>query len=572
MGATRELFPRRGVVAGVASTVVISLAALTSGLAPAVADPSSPRRPDVSSPTTGPDVSSPTTTVLETPEPKVATPQETTRAVEVPSATTQPEPKPTQTPAPAADAPVARTPVEVPSSTAAPKPVGTPPAEPSPEVIASPTTVAPKPVTTTTTDVPTPTRSTSTKATEASTPASAPTSAPVSAPAETPTATPGPRPARPGDRPTPSEAAVAEPATVAPAAQTPAQESAAPETTASVAVDATPTLTAKPSANETSSAVAKAARPIETVRPQTLDAPEADVELARNAKPVEEKPDPAPAHDIAALAVSLNVTNRNDNRIDDRDDNRDWNRPDFQRRDQGLDWDRKVRQWRPEWVQYDEYYRPMIFNPYREPVRVVYIYQNSPRIVQINPLQRVIMYAADLAAYSFTAVVVNAVNTAVNVAVGSFFGGGYIPAVGMPLPPPPPPVLRYDNVPVQVRYSSAVYQPFRVQRVVDVGDDSRYGERKVLLDGVTPAWGVWTQSGTGERQFEVHRTQQFPGLDDPREAPLPGDYRMQLVSDSAADTGLDRNQVYLIAAAVACSVLSLGAVGLVVLMGRRRGM
>jgi hypothetical protein len=35
---------------------------------------------------------------------------------------------------------------------------------------------------------------------------------------------------------------------------------------------------------------------------------------------------------------------------------------------------------------------------------------------------------------------------------------------------------------------------------------------------------------------------------------------------------LDRNQVYLIAAAVACSVLSLGAVGLVVLMGRRRGM
>jgi hypothetical protein len=220
----------------------------------------------------------------------------------------------------------------------------------------------------------------------------------------------------------------------------------------------------------------------------------------------------------------------------------------------------------------------MIFNPYRDPVRVVYMYQNSPRIVQINPLQRVIMYAADLAAYSFTAVVVNALNTAVNVAVGSFFGGGYIPAIGLAPPPPPPPVLRYDNVPVQVRYSSAVYEPFRVQRVVDVGDDTRYGERKVLLDGVTPAWGVWTQSGSGERQFEVHRTQQFPGLDDPREAPLPGDYRMQLVSGSTADTAsaadsaLDRNQVYLIAAAVACSVLSLGAVGLVVLMGRRRGM
>ena len=67
---------------------------------------------------------------------------------------------------------------------------------------------------------------------------------------------------------------------------------------------------------------------------------------------------------------------------------------------------------------------------------------------------------AQFAAYSFTALVdtpanlVNAaVDTALNVAVGSFFGGGYIPAVGLPLPPPPPPVLRYDNVPVLVRYS-----------------------------------------------------------------------------------------------------------------------
>jgi hypothetical protein len=321
-----------------------------------------------------------------------------------------------------------------------------------------------------------------------------------------------------------------------------------------------------PSGTETASTAIKAARPIETVRPQTLDAPEPDVELARNAKPIEQQPEPAPQQDIAALAVSLNVTHRDDRQY------RDFDRPDFRAR--GLDWDRTVRQWRPEWVQYDEYYRPIIVNPYRDPVRVVYVYQNSPRIVTINPLQRVVLYAAELAAYSFTAVVVNALNTAVNVAVGSFFGGGFIPAVGVPLPPPPPPVWRYDNVPVQVRYSRAVYEPFRVQRIVDVGEDTRYGERKVLLDGVTPAWGVWTQNGTGERQFEVHRTQQFPGLDEPREAPLPGDYRMQLVADNATDAsnGLDRNQIYLIAAAVACSLLSLGAVGLVVLMGRRRGM
>ena len=99
-----------------------------------------------------------------------------------------------------------------------------------------------------------------------------------------------------------------------------------------------------------------------------------------------------------------------------------------------------------------------------------------------------------MAAYSFTAVLLSPLNAVLNVAVGSFFGGGFVPAVGLPLPPPPPPVLRYDNVPVQVRYSDAVYQPFRVQRIIDVGDDTVYGERKVLLDGTTPAWGTWTQT------------------------------------------------------------------------------
>ena len=37
-------------------------------------------------------------------------------------------------------------------------------------------------------------------------------------------------------------------------------------------------------------------------------------------------------------------------------------------------------------MQYDEYYRPIIVNPYRERVRIVYIYDNAPRIVWISPL------------------------------------------------------------------------------------------------------------------------------------------------------------------------------------------
>jgi hypothetical protein len=315
---------------------------------------------------------------------------------------------------------------------------------------------------------------------------------------------------------------------------------------------------------------AREVRRIETLKPQTLDAPHADIEVAKAAPPVELKPPPAPAQDVRDLAKVVNVASfQHDNRPDwDRRDNRpDWDHRDDRRDWDRHDWDNRVRQWQPDWVQYDEYYRPVLCNPYHDTVRVVYVYRNQPRIVYIPPMQRIVMEVADLAAYSFTAVVVNAVNTAANVAVGSFFGGGYYPGVGMPPPPPPPPVLRYDNVPVQVRYSDATYQPFRVQRIVDVGDDTQYGEHKVLLDGVTPAWGQWTQNPSGERQFEVHKTQQFPGLDEPREAPLPGDYKMQLVSDQQ---GLDDNTNYLIIAAVTCGVLSLGAVGLSFYIGRRR--
>ena len=343
--------------------------------------------------------------------------------------------------------------------------------------------------------------------------------------------------------------------------------------TASATVTAGSSKSASPST--TGAREAREVRPIELLKPETLTAPVADIATAKAAAAVDVKlPEPAPVHDVADLAKVVNVANfqfdsRADwNRRDDRDnrDNRaDWDRHD--NRPMGRDWDNRVRQWRPDWVQYDDYYRPVMFNPYRDPVRVVYVYRNAPRIVYIPPLQRIVMEVADLAAYSFTAVVVNAVNTAVNVAVGSFFGGGFYPGVGMPLPPPPPPVLSYANVPVQVRYSDAVYQPFRVQRIVDAGDDVQYGERRVLLDGVTPAWGQWTQSPAGERQFEVHRTQQFPGLDEPREAPLPGDYNLQLVNDQK---GLENPNKALTIAAVTCGLLSLGAVGLSIYIGRRR--
>lgn len=317
---------------------------------------------------------------------------------------------------------------------------------------------------------------------------------------------------------------------------------------------------------------------IEKIAPQTLQAPEADVQTALAAKVVEEKPVEAPKQEITDISRIIDLPGRDRDLNANRDPaNRDGQNDNGQNRNgQNNDqvqlaggWDRNVRQWRPDWVQYDEYYRPVLSNPYRDPVRIVYVYQNAPRVVWIPPLQRIVLEVAQYAAYSFTAVVTNAVNQAVNVAVGSFFGGGYFPGVGLPLPPPPPPLVNYSNVPVQVRYPDATYQPFRVNKIVDVGPDPQYGEQKVLLDGVTPAWGQWTQTPSGERSFEVHKTQQFPGLDDPQPGPLPGDYQLTLASDQSP-SGMNKRDVYLIAVAVACGALSIGAVVLAIFMGRRR--
>lgn len=289
-----------------------------------------------------------------------------------------------------------------------------------------------------------------------------------------------------------------------------------------------------------------------------------------SAPAIEEIPQPAAPEAVQEIADTLQLASLS-RQIDVSDD-----RPELAEsnaRPEGREWDRNVRQWDPNWVVYDEYYRPVISNPYREPVKIVYVYENQPRVVIINPLQRVVLEVAQYAAYSFTAVVANTLNTAVNtaaaVAVGSFFGGGYFPGYGAPPPPPPPPVLRYDNVPVQVRYTNATYEPFRVQRIVDVGQDTVYGARKVLLDGVTPAWGEWRQTPTGERMFEINKTQQFPGLEEPSEAPLPGDYKLRLASDESS-TGMDSKTLYMIIAAGVLAAMSVGAVVWSMMLGRRR--
>ena len=294
-----------------------------------------------------------------------------------------------------------------------------------------------------------------------------------------------------------------------------------------------------------------------TETPKLLPVNAQNVELAKQSVPVQQNPNPAPPNEIQRLTNLLtNPTNPTSSTA-----------PSL-----AADQRSAVRQFDPKLVYYDEFYRPIIANPYPDPLQIVYIYQGAPRILVIPPLASSVTELTELGAYSFTAMVLNAVGIPTSVAVGNMMGGGYLPAPGEPPPPPPAPVVPYDNVPVQVQYTNATYQPFVVNRVVDVGDDPVVGERKVLLDGVTPAWGVWTTNSDGQRQFQVHKTQQFPGMDDPPgEGPLPGDYQMQLASSSKpASPGLSTTDLLLIGGAVVVLALGIGAIALNVMMGRRR--
>jgi hypothetical protein len=555
MGAPLEMCSKRNVVAVLASGVVISLTALTGGIAPAFAKP---------------DTDQVVTTTVPAPEPKVQVAEEAEApqqqapailpaapSVVAPPPQTQQAVEPVEPPPPPVTQ-MTTAPVITPVAPVSPTTTATAPVT---KVVAPP--VSEKPAVTSTAASPSPGTEAPPSSPAPAASSASPTSSIGSVPPSAALVAPSSAMA---DLPSPSTAPSTPPSGLA----TPGSEPKGGEPTVSAAQRPPVAGTT----GEPTVSVSQAAKVIQMSEPQTLEAPKTDVELARNAKPIEVKADPAPKQDLDAVSSSigldlgvkgpLGVDAVASAKVDARlASDRVWER-------------RNVRQWRPDWVQYDEYYRPIILNPYHERVRIVYIYDNAPRIIWIPPLARAVLEVAQFAAYSFTAVVdtaaniVNAaVDTALNVAVGTFFGGGYVPAIGLPLPPPPPPVLRYDNVPVLVRYTNATYEPFRVGRIIDVGDDARFGERKVLLDGATPAWGVWTQTPSGERQFEVHRTQQFPGLDDPQEAPLPGDYQLRLAADESS-TGLSARDIFLYVAAGVAVVLGLAAIGLALFLGRRR--
>lgn len=348
----------------------------------------------------------------------------------------------------------------------------------------------------------------------------------------------------------PSPTSVTTSATTTAASPSPGvnSETSTSVTTSSTATTQTSTATTT-SGSSTPSTDVETAPTMPTATPQQLEATAQNVEIAKASIPLEQNPAPAPQSEIDSINHVLNEANP-------------------AAENSTTDWDGKVKQFQPDWVRYDNNYRPVIVNPYPEPLKVVYNYAGAPRIVVIPPLGSTVAEATELGVYSFTAMVLNTVGAIINVAVGNFNGGGYVPGPGQQPPAPPPPPVQYENVPVQVKYSNAVYEPFVVQRIVDVGMDPAVGAQKVLLDGVTPAWGAWVQTEDGQRQFEVRKTQQFPGLDAPSEGPLPGDYQLQLASANEP-TSPGTRDLLLIGGAALVLLLGLGGIVLNVVLGRR---
>jgi hypothetical protein len=308
-------------------------------------------------------------------------------------------------------------------------------------------------------------------------------------------------------------------------------------TTATTSVQGTTSvaITMMTTSEVLSSIPSAAAQVTPAAKPQQLTAPSQNIQAFKTAIPVQQNPQPASQSDLVRLSNAV-TTPVNQNA-----------------QNPGV-WDGVVRQWNPDWVRYDEYFRPVIFNPFRDPLQIVYLVAGVAQVLVIQPLAVIVTEIAEIGAHSFTVILQNGVGALTNVAVGSLFGGGVFSGPGMPpLPPPPPPVCDKE-VPVVVKYSNATYKPFVVNCIIDVGDDPSVGERKVLIDRATPAWGAWTETPAG-KQFEVHKTQQVPGLNAPAEGPLPGGYPLQLVSKSEPTSALGW-LIVLIAGGVALLVLT----------------
>ena len=168
----------------------------------------------------------------------------------------------------------------------------------------------------------------------------------------------------------------------------------------------------------------------------------------------------------------------------------------------------RPRRW--NFVDYDVFHRPALYNPTTEAMTFRYFYDGAFREVGVAPGARALLDVATTGVFPFTAV------SDSYLVSGSFNGGAFIPpddGTGAPpadyTPPAPPPL--YQNV---TAYVPALNQTVQVGQVVVVGhDDSKPAgsQDTFLLDDNILAWGKVNDPGNAT-QITVARTQSLPGV------------------------------------------------------------
>lgn len=166
--------------------------------------------------------------------------------------------------------------------------------------------------------------------------------------------------------------------------------------------------------------------------------------------------------------------------------------------------------WLWDYVDYDAYHRPSLYNPLNQAMTFRYIYNGAPREAYVPAGGRIVLDVATSGLFPFTAVGDS------YVASGSFYGGAWIPPDGWSGPPPPnytppaPPDV-YQDVSVYVPADDQTVEVGQVEVVSHDGSQPAGSQDTFLLDGSTLAWGQINDPGSSA-QIRVTKTQSLPGV------------------------------------------------------------
>ncbi|MGO9099619.1 MAG: hypothetical protein ACLP9Y_09320, partial [Mycobacterium sp.] len=168
----------------------------------------------------------------------------------------------------------------------------------------------------------------------------------------------------------------------------------------------------------------------------------------------------------------------------------------------------RPRRW--DYLDYDVYHRPRLYNPLTEAMTFRYFYDGAYLDVYVPAGGRIMLDAATGGVFPFTAVGDN------YLASGSFYGGAFIPPDGWDGPPPPDYTApaapeTYDDVSA---YVPADDQTVQLGQVTVLGHDDSLpagSQDAFMLDDSTLAWGQVGDPSHGA-QITVSKTQSLPGL------------------------------------------------------------